>query len=473
MKMKKKLLIIGVWLLSFGLISIKPVSAQGSCQSGSNCSACSFQVFNKGTPAELIQGDFDTIRFSFKPEDKTSQYIIESDGMPWPVQAFGRFRSGPLKVDSEGFVSIDITKDQAIRLFNPCWDLPPPVGCTEPNHFLAIKRVKAFGEVEYCPHWSFDPIQPTPTPASCELWIKPTTGITNSTPISVEGKGIKDGKYNLKVYKLPYDDMDGPVWGPLRHLEITGGGFTFDFPDYFGDGDYEVRLHRVLARDAGPYPCRGGKFSVGPDGTAPTPVPICPQYCKDLFKKPHPDNACRIRECHDKCVECTVVCPDECRGADFLKDVILCYKPICQENCLECGATPEPTTPVPELETLCTGTKNYNDCINCVRGEGIYAKSQGGTGPGIWTALGCIPTDISAILKDYIFTYGLGIAGGIAFLLMLFGGFTIMVSTGNPEKVAQGKEMITSALTGLLIIIFSVFILRLIGVDILRIPGFK
>jgi len=32
--------------------------------------------------------------------------------------------------------------------------------------------------------------------------------------------------------------------------------------------------------------------------------------------------------------------------------------------------------------------------------------------------------------------------------------------------------MITSAIAGLLLIIFSVFILRLIGYDILKIPGF-
>ena len=66
----------------------------------------------------------------------------------------------------------------------------------------------------------------------------------------------------------------------------------------------------------------------------------------------------------------------------------------------------------------------------------------------------------------------MGLAGGIAFLLILFGGFQILTSAGNPEKLNEGRELVSSAVAGLLLIIFSVFLLRLIGYDILRIPGF-
>lgn len=91
---------------------------------------------------------------------------------------------------------------------------------------------------------------------------------------------------------------------------------------------------------------------------------------------------------------------------------------------------------------------------------------------GIQTALGCIPTDPSAFIGRLL-TIGIGIAGGIAFLLILFGGFQILTSAGNPEHLNAGKELVSSAIAGLLLIIFSVFILRLIGVDILGIPDFK
>lgn len=88
------------------------------------------------------------------------------------------------------------------------------------------------------------------------------------------------------------------------------------------------------------------------------------------------------------------------------------------------------------------------------------------------TAIGCIPTDPSLFIGKFL-GLGIGIAGGIAFLLILFGGFQILTSAGNPEQLNAGRELVGSAVTGLLLIIFSVFLLRLIGYDILRIPGFK
>ena len=66
----------------------------------------------------------------------------------------------------------------------------------------------------------------------------------------------------------------------------------------------------------------------------------------------------------------------------------------------------------------------------------------------------------------------MGIGGLIAFILIIIGGLQIILSAGNPDRVKAGKEMITSAIAGLLLIIFAVFILRLIGYDILKIPGF-
>jgi len=89
----------------------------------------------------------------------------------------------------------------------------------------------------------------------------------------------------------------------------------------------------------------------------------------------------------------------------------------------------------------------------------------------IYTALGCIPLNnfndfIGWLLSKLIF-----IASGVAFLLMVLGAIQILTSAGNPDKVKAGKELITSALSGLLLVILSIFLLKLIGVDILHIPG--
>jgi len=89
-----------------------------------------------------------------------------------------------------------------------------------------------------------------------------------------------------------------------------------------------------------------------------------------------------------------------------------------------------------------------------------------------WTALGCLPTE-PADFVAWLLSAAIKIGGGIAFLLMLYGGFQIMTSTGNPEKLSQGKSIITSAVIGLLFIIFAVLLLKIIGIDIFQLPGFE
>lgn len=100
-----------------------------------------------------------------------------------------------------------------------------------------------------------------------------------------------------------------------------------------------------------------------------------------------------------------------------------------------------------------------NECESCM-GEG-----------GIWTALGCLPTRPADLLPK-LAQFAVGIAGGFALMLMLIGAFRISVSAGNPDNVQAGKDMFTSAVAGLLLIIFSALILRIIGVDIFQLPGF-
>jgi len=90
---------------------------------------------------------------------------------------------------------------------------------------------------------------------------------------------------------------------------------------------------------------------------------------------------------------------------------------------------------------------------------------------GISSAIGCIPTtDINAFVGFFL-PWAIGIGGGISFLLILLAGFIITTSAGNPDKVKAGKELLTAAVSGLLLIIFSLFILELFGVRIFRIPG--
>ena len=81
------------------------------------------------------------------------------------------------------------------------------------------------------------------------------------------------------------------------------------------------------------------------------------------------------------------------------------------------------------------------------------------------TALGCIPTNPSQFLMAAVRIL-LGLGGGIAFLMMIIGAGFVLTSRGNPEAVNRGKEVFTGAIVGLLMMIFSTFLLELIGVDI-------
>lgn len=56
----------------------------------------------------------------------------------------------------------------------------------------------------------------------------------------------------------------------------------------------------------------------------------------------------------------------------------------------------------------------------------------------------------------------LGLLGIISFGLVLYGGFLIMTSAGNEDKVAQGKKVLTNAVVGLVIIMSTFAIVRFI-----------
>lgn len=89
----------------------------------------------------------------------------------------------------------------------------------------------------------------------------------------------------------------------------------------------------------------------------------------------------------------------------------------------------------------------------------------------VQTGIGNISTDPQGFVKS-IFTLVLGLSGGIALILIMVSGIRFMTSGGNPEGAKAAGEQLTSAIIGLLFIIFSFVILQIIGVDILQIPGF-
>ncbi len=83
------------------------------------------------------------------------------------------------------------------------------------------------------------------------------------------------------------------------------------------------------------------------------------------------------------------------------------------------------------------------------------------------TAIGCIPFKSETGMASFFLKWGMGIGGGIATVLIVVASFMISTSQGDPTRLKAGKELVTSAVSGLVLLVFSAFILRLIGVDIL------
>lgn len=85
------------------------------------------------------------------------------------------------------------------------------------------------------------------------------------------------------------------------------------------------------------------------------------------------------------------------------------------------------------------------------------------------TGLGPINGDPAQLVND-VLRIAIGAAGGVAFLLIIYGGFKLAFSSGDPKAIQDAREVITSAIVGLVIVVMSVFLLRLIGIDILGLP---
>jgi len=136
--------------------------------------------------------------------------------------------------------------------------------------------------------------------------------------------------------------------------------------------------------------------------------------------------------------------------------------------------------------------KDKSECCQCTYGTRFWDRNSGacqgepGTvgevnssvvrqrrdfKPGIYTAIGCIGADSESIVTRLV-RIGLGIAGGVALLMILAAAFMFSTSQGDPKKAGEAKELITSAVLGLIFIIFSVTLLQFIGVTVLQIPGF-
>ena len=127
-----------------------------------------------------------------------------------------------------------------------------------------------------------------------------------------------------------------------------------------------------------------------------------------------------------------------------------------------CVCTPDGEDVISHLVNMCSNIANDNESKACIR----CATT------GIWTSIGCVDTNLSDFIGNTLFRIGLGFAGGMVLLCIILSAIQMQLSSNNPEKIKKAQEQITSCIVGLITIIFSIFILKVIGWDILRLPEF-
>ncbi|HVA96513.1 MAG TPA: hypothetical protein VND99_02570 [Candidatus Acidoferrales bacterium] len=90
----------------------------------------------------------------------------------------------------------------------------------------------------------------------------------------------------------------------------------------------------------------------------------------------------------------------------------------------------------------------------------------------IATDFGCLPNDPIGFVQKF-YGIGLGFVAGVALLALIWGGYSIMTSRGDPHRVNIGKSYIYYAIAGLLLAIFGYVFIQTVLVDILHVPGFS
>jgi hypothetical protein len=135
---------------------------------------------------------------------------------------------------------------------------------------------------------------------------------------------------------------------------------------------------------------------------------------------------------------------------------------------------------------------SYSDCVKCLYGDSALVGELNprltvtqGTQPTetspitpyneplatpisgrLYTDLGgCINASSTGSVVNTIVRVALGVMGGIVILRIIQGALTMQ--KGDPEGFQEGRDVITSALIGLLLLIFSAAMLNFLGINIL------
>lgn len=74
-----------------------------------------------------------------------------------------------------------------------------------------------------------------------------------------------------------------------------------------------------------------------------------------------------------------------------------------------------------------------------------------------------VNSTLSCYLND-IYKWSIGVAAGLAVIMLLYAGYSYATSGGNADTINQAKEIIVGAIAGLVLLILAALILRALGI---------
>lgn len=161
---------------------------------------------------------------------------------------------------------------------------------------------------------------------------------------------------------------------------------------------------------------------------------------------------------------------------------VACYSPGNPSgDCLNEGLPGVPYVQECQCREACQGVANacaaysqasYSSTPGTPPAVGPVTSGTCNSNTGIQTAIGCISlleTNGLTGFVGFFLRWGGGLVGGIGLMMIIYSGYMIMTSAGDPKKLQAGKELLGASAAGILMLIFAGFILRIIGADILQI----
>lgn len=251
------------------------------------------------------------------------------------------------------------------------------------------------------------------------------------------------GTHNVWVYNIDEDKRESSYF-----VNNTDSLYEFDIGRR-NEGNYTIYIRNAPSFGEGEVQC-STSVQVSPEGGGiilPKGTTACP-YCPRDSTWYSPSQQC-IKTDGTPVEYSTSLCsPDT-----------VCYPGHTDDGSVKAQCSPIKST-------------INNSRVDNLRNDLCPAPNIDGSCPNIPSGLGIdLPTDIKGFINTLLGVV-LSLSGGIAIILVIASGYKLMVSQGNPEKAQGAKEQLTSAIVGLLFIVFSLVILEVVGYDILRLPGF-